>query len=146
MTGFKQGASSDPYGSDESDNSDELDAAATDNTDVDSQTDDTEQRSSEVSATTSSGQQNASEGGQPSDTGLPWIYRRSGITDGRHKTVQLHLQRETVNEEDEFQTALTRELGEKPKKADIREAAFLIGMQQLDDVANLLREWGYDRS
>lgn len=74
-----------------------------------------------------------------------WIYERSSITDGREKTVQLHLQRSTLNEQRQAQSDVETMLGESVKKAGLREAALLAGLQQLDDVTETLREWGYDR-
>jgi polysaccharide deacetylase 2 family uncharacterized protein YibQ len=77
-------------------------------------------------------------------TGLPWIYERDSITDGRTKTVQLHLQDSTLDEQRSVRTDIEDQLGESVKKADLREAALLIGFQQVDAVADQLREWGYD--
>lgn len=74
---------------------------------------------------------------------LPWIYRRDGITDGRSKTVQLHLQETTVSTQREVRSELEGELGDAPRKADLREAALLVGLAHLDETAAQLREWGY---
>jgi len=35
-------------------------------------------------------------------------------------------------------------LDENVKKADLREAALLIGLNHLNEVSGQLREWGYD--
>ena len=77
------------------------------------------------------------------DGSLPWIHARSSITDGRDQTVQLHLQALTADRERDIQGELRKRLGDEPHKADIREAAYLVGMQYLDDVEEVLREWGY---
>jgi len=37
-----------------------------------------------------------------------------------------------------------RILDENIKKADLREAALLIGLSHLGEVSDQLREWGYD--
>jgi hypothetical protein len=125
MTGFKSGASDDdPLGSDTEDDEDSNGTSA--------MTDTTE-------PTTDTGRDVA---GEPSASSLPWIYARNGITDGRARTVQLHLQQSTLDEE---QAALRDvDIDESVNKADIREAAYLVGLAHLDDVADQLREWGYD--
>ena len=78
------------------------------------------------------------------NTGLPWIYERSSITDGREKTVQLHLQDDTVDKQREVKTDVETLINESVKKADLREAALLVGFQHSEEVAAKLREWGYD--
>lgn len=82
--------------------------------------------------------------GSRSSSSLPWIYAREGITDGREKTVQLHLQQHTLDTEHEAKTILETRLSDTVNKADIREAAYLVGLSDLDAVADKLREWGYD--
>lgn len=81
---------------------------------------------------------------EPSSRGpLPWIHRRNSITDGREKTVQLHLQESTVDETRDGKNRVENQLGESVKKADLREAALLVGLRHTDEVAEQLREWGY---
>jgi len=75
---------------------------------------------------------------------LPWVLTRNSITDGRDQTVQLHLQQSTVNTQREAIRTLETRLGEQVKKADLREAALLVGLQHTDEIATTLREWGYD--
>ncbi len=124
MTGFKSGASNDdPLGNDDdSDGDDNNTPAMTDaEISIESDTDVTE---------------------EPSTSSLPWIYARNGITDGRARTVQLHLQQSTLDKE---QAALRDvDITESINKADLREAAYLVGLANLDAVAGQLREWGYD--
>ncbi|SNR69062.1 hypothetical protein [Halorubrum vacuolatum] len=74
---------------------------------------------------------------------LPWIHRRSSITDGRENTKQLHLQDTTVEVEREQKSKIEDLLGESVKKADLREAALLVGLKHIDETADQLREWGY---
>lgn len=74
---------------------------------------------------------------------LPWIHRRNSITDGRENTKQLHLQDDTVDFEREQQSEIEAVLGESVKKADLREAAVLVGLSHVDEVAEQLQEWGY---
>ena len=81
MTGFKDGASTDdPFSGDE--NQDEPTASVTESG-LDEPLRSPNKETSAVST----------------DTGLPWIYERSSITDGREKTVQLHLQDHTVDQQ-----------------------------------------------
>lgn len=74
---------------------------------------------------------------------LPWIHRRDGVKDDRsHKTI--HYTEHTLKRERrELIGALEDELGEDVELTDAREAAYLVGMDHVEDVANLLREWGY---
>lgn len=74
---------------------------------------------------------------------LPWIHRRNSITDGRENTKQLHLQDSTVDFEREQQSEIETILGESVTKADLREAALLVGLTHVDEVAEQLQEWGY---
>mgnify|MGYP006288833795 CR=1 FL=1 len=127
MTGFKDGASTDdPLGSDENIEDEPDPSVAESGLDSLSQGTETEtQRES-------------------TQTGLPWIYERSSITDGREKTVQLHLQDSTVDQQREVKTDVETLLDESVKKADLREAALLVGFQHSEEIAAKLREWGYD--
>ena len=62
----------------------------------------------------------------------------------REKTVQLHLRSSTLDEQRQGLADVEGILGESVKKADLREAAYLVGLSHLDEVATTLREWGYD--
>ncbi|WP_121744838.1 hypothetical protein [Natronorubrum halophilum] len=142
MTGFKSGASSSPYDSDDDTTDDEDDtttnigSSTADQTTTSARTNNHEQRRVEDDEETS---ETAS-----TSSGLPWIYRRSSITDGRAKTVQLHLQESTRERQTDALSDAESELGESVKKADLREAALLVGMDHIGEVADVLREWGYD--
>jgi hypothetical protein len=124
MTGFKDGAAESGLG-DDGDESDEEAATPTD-----------------LAADVAIDQQE--EQVTPSEA-LPWKYSRSSITDGREKTVQLHLQQQTLDRERETKTEFESEFGETVKKADIREAAYLVGLRQRSAVIDQLEEWGYGR-
>jgi len=126
MTGFKDGASTDdPFSGDE--NQDEPTASVTESG-LDEPLRSSNKETSAVST----------------DTGLPWIYERSSITDGREKTVQLHLQDHTVDQQRAVKTDVEALVDESVKKADLREAALLVGFQHSEEIAAKLREWGYD--
>ena len=121
MTGFKSGASEDdPLSADDS----------------------TEDGSDETSGAPQSHPTETQQTDGPTVDTLPWIYSRSSITDGRPKTVQLHLQQSTVEREHEALRDVPIE--GTINKADFREAAYVVGLEHLDDVAEQLREWGYD--
>ena len=122
MTGFKSGASDDdPLGGD-----------------------DQEETESDTSSMTGGRSDDTTTTGetQSPSTELPWLYARNGITDGRARTVQLHLQQSTINREQDALRDVP--ISETTNKADLREAAYLVGLANLDDVAAQLREWGYD--
>ena len=126
MTGFKDGASTDdPFSGDE--NQDEPTTSVTESG-LDEPLRSSNKETSAVST----------------DTGLPWIYERSSITDGREKTVQLHLQDHTVDQQRAVKTDVEALVDESVKKADLREAALLVGFQHSEEIAAKLREWGYD--
>jgi hypothetical protein len=84
-----------------------------------------------------------SETSETAASDIPWILRRNSITDGREQTVQLHLQKETLNVQRTQKSRIESQLGESVRKADLREAALLVGLQQTDDVVDVLKEWGY---
>jgi hypothetical protein len=134
MTGFKSGASEDdPLGSDDSDN--ETEAATSTVTETQSLSPESSETETGKSPEPSSG----------STTELPWIFDRSSITDGREKTVQLHLQQSTLDTQRQAKSDIESKLGETVKKADLREAALIVGLQQVDDLTEILEEWGYGR-
>lgn len=135
MTGFKSGASDDdPLGSSDSDTEKDMTSAS----------DVTETQSSTLSSSepelTNTQQESSS-----STTELPWIFDRSSITDGREKTVQLHLQQSTLDAQRQAKSDVESELGETVKKADLREAAIIVGLQQTAELTDILEEWGYGR-
>jgi hypothetical protein len=135
MTGFKSGASDSPY-DDDGDGSDETESQPERDAEPEEQRVGRERSSVDDSS--------RSTGAAGSGGGLPWIYRRSSVKDDR-TSLQIHLQEETERKESRARSELEAMLGENVKKADLREAALLIGLESLDDVADQLREWGYDR-
>ena len=135
MTGFKSGASDDdPLGSGDSDTQ----ADTTGSPDM------TETESSTLPSSEPD-KSPTKEKSSNSTSELPWIFDRSSITDGREKTVQLHLQQSTLATQRQAKSDVESELGETVKKADLREAAIIVGLQQVDDVTDILEEWGYGR-
>lgn len=138
MNGFKDGASADDPFADDSDDGDDAnvsDAGTTAEADV------TDTPTTNKTTTTPGGTEEQDAVGSD---GLPWIYQRNSITDGRQKTVQLHLQKPSLREEQNARSDVEVLLDESVHKADLREAALLVGLRNLDEVADQLREWGYD--
>ncbi|NKE36143.1 hypothetical protein GWG54_10005 [Natronococcus sp. JC468] len=151
MSGFKSGASGDdPFGSGtETDGEDQEDEPNDSHDEPTAEFDaepstsvpETEPKSQSAADRESSNGDGAT---ASASGGLPWIYSRDSISDDRPKTVQLHLQESTLDHQRETRRSLESELGESVKKADLREAALLVGMTRTDEIADLLREWGYD--
>lgn len=102
-----------------------------------------EGQSTEVEIETGAGTSVESGVNNTSTGDIPWILRRNSITDGREQTVQLHLQEETMNVQRTQKSLIESRLGESVRKADLREAALLVGLQHTDDVVDVLKEWGY---
>lgn len=74
---------------------------------------------------------------------LPWIHRRDSTkSDRSHKAI--FLQDETLAAEDECLEAVAESLGEDVQLTDLREAVYLAGLDHPNEVADKLREWGYD--
>jgi len=146
MNGFKDGASADsPFGDTAEEEKDDEDATSQPSIDTDPGSADTDaQETSSNVEIDDSDQSVETATASDSSGGLPWIYQRTSITDGREKTVQLHLQSSTLDEQRQGLAEVEGMLGESVKKADLREAAFLVGLNHLDEVSETLREWGYD--
>lgn len=131
MTGFKDGAQDAPLAGDDDSEDSEPEAAVSQST---ARTEESRESPRQPDRTTevSSSEQ------------LPWLLRRSSITDEREKTVQLHQQQTTIDREREVKSDVEGRLGESVEKADLREAALLVGLRHESEVVDLLREWGYD--
>ncbi|GGK82756.1 MULTISPECIES: hypothetical protein [Haloarcula] len=88
--------------------------------------------------------EDANNSGNSGVSGLPWKYSRSNAKDGR-EMVQFFLQEETQTAEEVAQSELESRLDENVLALDLREAAYQVALEEhLDDVADRLREWGYD--
>jgi hypothetical protein len=75
---------------------------------------------------------------------LPWKYSRENVKSERDM-VQFYLQGETKAIESQAEGELEEMLGESVLTFDLREAAYRVALQNhLHDVAEQLREWGYD--
>ena len=139
MGGFKEGTVDGWGDEDEEDSEPEFEAPASTEADSGSE----ESQTAEVAVETGSGGSVETGGSDTARRDLPWILRRNSITDGREQTVQLHLQEETLNVQRTQKSIIESRLGESVRKADLREAALLVGLQHTDDVVDVLEEWGY---
>lgn len=162
MTGFKSGSSDDdPLGGDDEDGDSTIEDTEPEASETADEivpdmslSDDLEQQIEEETADlvdnvdTESTSDPETEAGvtppTPVDRSLPWLYARDSITDGRDRTVQLHLQTETVDRQRAVRSDLEAALGERVQKADLREAALLVGLAHADQLEHVLRTWGYD--
>jgi hypothetical protein len=139
MTGFKKGAAEGPFDGDE-DEGDAVDVGAG----VESGIADRRATAGADADAEERGESTAPSSTSSERDSLPWLYSRSSITDGRVKTVQLHLQQSTLDSEREAKTDIEGDLdGETVNKADLREAAYLVGLRHSDEVASILRDCGY---
>jgi hypothetical protein len=141
MTGFKEGTvngwDDDREDSDDSEPEFEADPSA------DESSRSEERQSTERAVDSGAGDTVKSGVTDTSAGNIPWILRRNSITDGREQTVQLHLQEETMNVQRTQKSLVENRLGESVRKADLREAALLVGLQHTDDVVDVLKQWGY---
>lgn len=135
--GMKSGSGEDPF----------AEVETGDNTDDSNDTDEEESDSSPNAgeAVIDEGNESSgSSGGSTASSSYPWLFTRSNAKDGR-EMVQFFLQQETQSKESQAQADLEAILGEEPLVLDMREAAYQVALEQhLDDVADQLREWGYD--
>lgn len=135
MTGFKTGASDDdPLGASDDDKLDEIQEPEEEQTESSHNVESIDDASAPALSALRTENSKAD--------GLPWIYQRNSITDGRVQTVQLHLQQATVDREHDALRDIP--MGDRPEKADLREAAYLVGLTHLEEVAGVLKSWGYD--
>ncbi|SDY63164.1 hypothetical protein [Halopenitus persicus] len=139
MGGFKSGAADDDWG--DTGTAPDAESTAETETSRPDQSNDFETPETHDSNVHSNSKTDRS---SPTQGDLPWVLTRNNITDGRDQTVQLHLQQSTVDTHREAAQTIETKLGESVKKADLREAALLVGLQHTDEVAATLREWGYD--
>lgn len=146
MNGFKDGASTDdPFGdTEEKEETEHEDANSQSSPDTDHSGADTDDQETSDGTGIGEADQPVETTKTSSSSGLPWIYERTSITDGRAKTVQLHLRSSTLDEQRQGLADVEGLLGESVKKADLREAAFIVGLNHLNEVSDTLREWGYD--
>jgi len=139
MAGFKSGAADDDWGDSEYD----ADGDVVDQSEEDRSDDRHAEETTETGIESTEQPVGTSGTSAQRSTDLPWILTRNSITDGRDKTVQLHLQQSTIDVQRDARRSVEERLGETVKKADLREAALLVGLRHTEEFESTLREWGY---
>lgn len=81
---------------------------------------------------------------QFSRSDLPLILRRENVKDERENVHQLFVLESTDDRAKDAERELESIIGDNVYRLDAREAIYLAGMQNLDDAADILREWGYN--
>ncbi len=138
--GLKSGSQG--SGLDDGDESDDVDDAQPDpRSDVEVTT---ERRSKAETADTSPSQEPADDAGDDADDeSYPYKLRRANVNDDRQQ-VPFFLRDHVLDGEQELKNELETRLGETVYKSDYREAAMEIALENPEQVAEKLREWGYD--
>jgi hypothetical protein len=94
----------------------------------------------DASTTTEETKSNSSEG----SSRYPYFVRRSNVGDERDNRLELFARDEVVSQESEFRSQLASELGaDDIAKTDAREYALLAAFNNVEEVAELMREDGY---
>src|SRR6056297_943031 len=139
---MKQGSADDPFATDTSDEeTPKPSTETTEHSEPPTETEETtETTTRSVTETTTQNTDETTTANQP----LPWIYHRENARDGREKTKQLHLQQSTAQAESAFRSEVEEHVGESVELTDLREAAILVAMNHPGEVADQLRDWGYD--
>ena len=75
---------------------------------------------------------------------IPWVLRRSSVKADRPNVTQFFLRDETDRAERRFQSDVEEILDADVYTLDLREAAYLVAMRHPDEVAEELRDWGYE--
>lgn len=81
---------------------------------------------------------------QSTQSDYPFKLRRNNVKDERDNVHQLFVLDETDTQARDAERDLEDMLDEDVYRLDAREAIYLAGIQNLDDAAAVLREWGYD--
>ncbi|WP_317176141.1 hypothetical protein [Halomontanus rarus] len=79
------------------------------------------------------------------DSGVPWVYTRSNVKQDR-EMVQFYLRDFVEDAESDFVDAVSEEIGAEISKTDVREAAYVAAMRDVDTVVDELERWGFESS
>lgn len=134
MTGMKEGAGEDPFADDDSVEDDQVDSKSS-NADHQSKRDGSDQ---------------AMEGGSTEAAGsssnrtmsIPYKFRRDSVQEGRDR-VPLFLHPDTKTAEREAMRDLEDRFDDSVSMTDLREALVKVGLENLDETASTMEEWGY---
>lgn len=138
MTGMKEGTGSDPFAEDVAEEPESEESA-------DQESAESESEVVLEEPSTSAAAKPPERTRRPSKDEIPYIFRRSRVTDER--TLHSYYLRDFVDTaEQECRHEVQQLLGEEDEipKADLREAALVVAYHRPELIADELREWGYD--
>lgn len=75
---------------------------------------------------------------------FPYVMRRSKVKEDRDDVHQFFLRDEAAQGETQLLRDLEDELGKDVMKLDAREAAYIVAQRHPEEVAEVLRDWGYE--
>lgn len=138
--GMKSGAGSDPFATGSSDDHESAEVP-------EEQINETGKEDESTSISTADADSSPEQGTQSADSEqdgeeLPYIFDRYSVKDDR-KMVQYFLRENTQQTEKDALKAVEQELGADVLLIDLREALVRVGAENLDEVADELRDWGY---
>lgn len=124
MTGMKEGAGEDPFAEEENTEVEEQSVRETQDSDPKAEIDGASKE-------------------EPTQTmQIPYIFRRDGVQDGRDR-VPLFIQEDTKSAERDALRDLEERFEDDIQLTDLREALVKTGLNNIDEVAGHLEDWGY---
>ena len=139
---MKSGAGDDPFADDADDEQEGTDTDPPATESVPETAEGTE-RSDEPSESTDGAGETATDS-RPDEADIPWVLRRDSVKGERDHVHQFFLRDATARGERTLRSDVEARLDKEVSKLDLREAAYLVAMEHPDEVAETLREWGYD--
>lgn len=114
--------------------------------DLDFEEDDTDADEDQDSPAVSSQNTESAETNEgSSNQQYPYFLRRRSVTDERDKDLIVPVREETMKAMVDGRNALAEELGvAEVSKFDAREFALMVGLERIDEVAERMREEGFD--
>jgi hypothetical protein len=134
MTGMKEGAGEDPFAED--------DTTATGPTQETSQAAAGVEDNTEDSDLTEANEETSRWGKEGEQMQIPYLYRRDGVQEGRHR-VPLFLKEETKRAERDTLREFEDRFDENVSLTDLREALVRAGLNNIQEVGEQLEKWGY---
>lgn len=137
MNGMKEGAGEDPFAEDDdpTESTTEQSAASPDDT-PEPTTDTSPEPTTESTPATES-----------TDDQIPWVLRRNSVKENRENIVQYFLRDDVAALEDDVLEDVADTLDMRAKDVytlDVREAMCVVAARHSDEVAEVLRDWGYE--
>lgn len=74
----------------------------------------------------------------------PYVLRRTTVKEDRENVTQFFLRDEIAAGERDLRNAVEAELDTDVMKLDLREAAYAVAQRHPEEIAAILREWGYE--